>query len=61
MILATKSGWLVIVNLIEEREKRIVVKDVEGKIYTIRKSDPTRKVFTGTDEAIQWIMENRQP
>lgn len=59
MILATKTGWLVLVKLIEERERRIVVKDVENKVYTVRKSDPTRKVFAGTQEAIDWIMEGR--
>jgi hypothetical protein len=58
MILATKSGWLILVKLVEKREKQTIVKAVDdGHVFKIRKSDPTRKVFAGTQEAINWITE----
>ena len=55
MILATKSGWLIIVKVVEEKRQKTVVKDLENEIHTVRKSNPNRKLFAEVQSAVDWI------
>lgn len=60
MILATITGWLIIVKEVKTKSQHTVVEDLEHKLYTVRKNDPSRKLFTDTQPAIDWIMASRR-
>lgn len=57
MILATKTGWLIVVEKVVETKHTITVKERgESKPpYKISKKDPDRKLFSNVDEASAWI------
>lgn len=58
MILATKSGWLILCDLIKETDKTFTVKPVDSKREKrVSKSSKTEKLFNDADEAYDWIKE----
>lgn len=55
MILATKSGWLIAVQLVRETPKAHIVKATdEWKERRIPKDDPNQKLFDSVDDAMRW-------
>lgn len=55
-ILATKSGWLIGVDVINETSDAHVVKEwCEKTEHTVLKNSTTEKLFDCTDDAEKWI------
>jgi hypothetical protein len=56
MILATKSGWLIIVELIKKTAKTATVRAVDDlKVRRISNSSKEEKLFDSVAEAVDWI------
>lgn len=55
MILATKSGWLIAVDVVRETRKATIVKARDEKRERrIPKDSEQQKLFSGVDEAMTW-------
>lgn len=58
MILATKSGWLILCELIKETDKTFTVKPVDSKREKkVSKASKTQKLFNDADAAYDWVKE----
>lgn len=61
MILATQSGNMTAVKVVRETPKGFIYNDLsmsgwaQTKERRISKSDQTRKLFSSTDEALDWM------
>ena len=55
-ILATKSGWLIGVEVLNENPDSLLVKEwCEKTERTVLKNSTTEKLFDCTDDAEKWI------
>jgi hypothetical protein len=55
-ILATKSGWLIAVQILRETPKAFIVKEVGQKgEKRVSKDSKNSKLFAGVDEAVEWM------
>lgn len=62
MILATKTGWMIGVNLLRETRASYYVKAwYEPKEIRVRKSDTTRKLCQDVPEAQRFIFDKATP
>lgn len=55
MILATRTGWLIAVQLIRETPKAHIVKALDEKRERrVPKSDERQKLFGNVEDAMRW-------
>lgn len=56
MIVATKDGWLIASELVNETEQDVEVRFFDdGTNKKIKKTDTETKVFSSIKEAVDWI------